>query len=382
MENIIYLDNNSTTRVDPRVVEEMLPFFSTFYGNSSSSHLLGAKSSEAVKVSRNSIAELLDADSSDVYFTSGATESINLALKGMAAANPGAHFITCETEHPAVLDTCRILEATGINITYLPVSVEGTLDLELLKSSIRDNTALISIMAVNNETGVMHPIKEIAEIAHASNVLFMTDATQAVGKINMSVKQLDIDILCFSGHKFYGPKGVGGVYLRSRRPFKVRVPALIHGGAQEKNIRSGTLNVPGIVGIGKAAELCINEMDKDRKRIGKMRNKLQGALLKLSSTSLNGSFDNRIYNTTNICFDGADADAMIVGVKNIAVSNGSACSSASVAPSHVLKAMGKTDQQAFSSLRFSLGRFNSDNEIEATIDKVIKTVGDLRQMAI
>jgi cysteine desulfurase len=379
---LIYLDNNSTTKVDPRVIDAMMPYFSEYYGNSSSSHELGAKSLEAVKDSRTMIAELIEAKESEIFFTSGATESINLVLQGIISNSTKnkPHIITSVTEHPAVLDTCRFLEHRGVDITYLQVSSQGIIDLEDLKAAITENTILITVMYANNETGVIQPIKQISDIGHSKGVLFMTDATQVVGKVKISVENLGIDILCFSGHKFYAPKGIGGVYLRARRPFKVRVPALIHGGGHENGIRSGTLNVPGIVGIGKAARISIEQMRKDEERISTLRDKLQRELLLMPNTFVNGKDTPRIYTTTNICFEGADADAVIVGLKNIAVSNGSACSSISVEPSHVLKAMGKTDLQAFSSLRFSLGRFNTEKEINTTIEKVRKIVMQLREM--
>lgn len=380
--HIIYLDNNSTTKLDPRVFEEMQPYFMEYYGNASSSHGLGSIAFNAVKKAREQIASLIDADESEVFFTSGATESINLCLKGIIAGQKNPHIITCETEHPALLETCRFLEDIGVNVTYLPVTADGLVDLERLKLAIQENTVLVAIMMVNNETGVIQPIKEIAEITHGRNVLFMTDATQAVGKIPISVKNFGVDILCFSGHKFYGPKGIGGIYLRSRRPFKVRLRPLISGGGQEKALRSGTLNVPGIVGMGKAAEIAQSELSKDEIKIRDLRDYLESSLLKIPSTYINGSKEHRIYNTINICFEGVDADAMIVALKNIAVSNGSACSSTSVKPSHVLKALGKTDLQAFSSLRFSLGKFNIRDEIDTVIKEIEKTVVKLREFTV
>ncbi len=380
--NLIYLDNNSTTKVDPRVIEAMLPYYTEYYGNASSSHLAGAKSFEAVKQSRIKVAELIGAGESEVFFTSGATESINMVLKGLISnsAKTNPHIVTSTTEHPAVLDTCRFLEQKGVSVTYLSVSASGIIDIEELKQAITDNTILVSIMLVNNETGVIQPIKQIADLTHSRNVLFMSDATQAFGKMKISVENLGIDILCFSGHKFYAPKGIGGIYLRSRRPFKVKIPSLLHGGGHENGIRSGTLNVPGIVGIGKAAEIALSDMFKDEKSVNKLREKLETHLLQIPNTFINGDKNHRIYNTTNICFEGADADAIIVGLKNIAISNGSACSSTSVEPSHVLKAMGKTDLHAFSSLRFSLGRYNTEKEIDTTIEKVRKIVMQLREM--
>ncbi len=379
---MIYLDNNSTTKPDPRVVDYMMPFIKDFYGNASSNHDFGVKSSEAIKIAREKVAELIGASENEIYFTSGATESINLALKGIIESSiiKSPHIITCVTEHPAILDTCRYLETKGVSITYIPVSEFGLIDIKNIKSAIGKNTVLISIMLVNNETGVIQPLKEISKIAHENDILFMSDATQAVGKIGIDVYDLGIDILCFSGHKFYSTKGVGGLFLRSKKPHKVKLPSLLHGGGHEKGLRSGTLNVPGIVGIGQAALICIKERKKDEERIGKLRDKLESSLLKISDSFLNGDKTFRIYTTSNICFTGADADAIIVGLKNIAVSNGSACSSTSIEPSHVLKAMGKTNEQAFSSIRFSLGRFTSEIEIEETIKNVTKVVAHLREM--
>lgn len=379
---MIYLDNNSTTQLDMRVFEAMQPYFIEYYGNASSSHELGAISFNAVRESREKIAELIEANESEIFFTSGATESINLCLKGIVAGRKEPHIVTCETEHPALLETCRFLEGQGVKVTYLPVAQDGLIDLVQLKDAIQSTTVLVAIMMVNNETGVIQPIKEIAEITHLKNVLFMTDATQAFGKLSISVKHLGIDILCFSGHKFYGPKGIGGIYLRSRRPFKVKLTPLINGGGQEKGLRSGTLNVPSLVGLGKAAELAKVEMVKDEFYIKGLRDHLETSLLKLPSTFINGNQTRRIYNTSNICFNGADADAIIVALKNIAVSNGSACSSTSVEPSHVLKAMGRTDTEAFSSLRFSLGKFNKQTDIETTIKKVSEVVRQLREYTI
>lgn len=380
--HIIYFDNNSTTQLDQRVFEAMYPYWMESYGNASSSHGLGALSSKAVRDAREKIASLIEADESEIVFTSGATESINWCLKGILTGRTGAHIITSQTEHPALLETCKLLEQQGVEVTYLTVNADGLIDLSQLKAAIRDNTVLIAIMMVNNETGVIQPIDRISEIAHSQNVLFMTDATQAVGKIAVSVKRLGIDILCFSGHKFYGPKGIGGIYLSRRRPFKVKLRPMIIGGGQESGLRSGTLNVPGIVGIGKAAEIAQQEMSKDKSKIETLRNHLEEKLLKIPSTFINGSIEHRIYNTSSVCFEGADADAIIVALKDIAVSNGSACSSTSVEPSHVLKAMDRTDAQAFSTLRFSLGRFNNKHEVESVIRKVTEAVVKLREFII
>lgn len=380
--SFIYLDNNSTTQIDPKVLDVMMPYFTENYGNASSSHNFGVHALDGVKKSRNQIAQLIGADSTEIYFTSGATESINIALKSVLeySIEKNPHVITSSTEHPAVLDTCRFLETKGVKVTYLKVMENGLVDLVEFQKSITENTVLACIMLVNNETGVIQPIKKLAEIAHKENIWFMSDGTQAVGKVPVSVYELGIDILCFSGHKFYAPKGIGGLFIRSKRPFKPKVFTLQHGGGHERGIRSGTLNVPGIVGIGEAAEISLKQMKSDADRIISFRDKLENSLLQISNTSVNGTSESRIYNTSNICFEGADADAIVVGLKFIAVSNGSACSSTSVEPSHVLKAMGITDQQAFSSIRFSLGRFTTEKDIIDTIIKVRSVVTELREM--
>lgn len=383
MEQVIYLDNNATTRLDPRVLEAMMPFLTEDYANASSTHVFGARMNEAVKESRAKVADLIGSETNEVVFTSGATEAINLALKGMAEAYGGErkHIVTLQTEHPAMLDTCRYLEQKGFEVTYLPVQTDGLLDLEVLKAAVTDDTLLVSAMLVNNETGVVQPITQIAEIAHAHGAFFMTDGTQAVGKMPVSVNDMEIDLMAFSGHKFYGPKGVGGLFVRNRRPNKVKLQALLHGGGHEKGMRSGTLNVPGIVGLGKAAAIAREEMQGDAERIEQLRVKLETELLKIENTVLNGHSKDRLYNVSNICFKGADADAMIIGLKNITVSNGSACSSTSVEPSHVLTAMGLSEQDSFSSIRFSLGRFNTQDEIQQVIGVVSTIVNSLRSMS-
>jgi len=379
MNNIIYLDNNATTKTDPRVFDAMAPYFTEFYGNASSNHTLGVYNNNAVNRARLQLAELINCNDNEIVFTSGATEAINLALKGIVGlttlANP--RIITVQTEHPAVLDTCAWLEKKGVDVVYLKVDSKGLIDLNELEASITPETILISVMYVNNETGVIQPMQKIAELAHKNNILFMSDATQAVGKIPISVRDIGIDILCFSGHKFYGPKGVGGIYLRSKRPFKPKVEPLLHGGGHENGIRSGTLNVPGIVGLGKAAEICKSEMKQDIERINKLRKTLELQLLEIPESFINGSLTNRIYSTTNICFKGVDADAILASLKNIAVSNGSACSSSSIEPSHVLMAMGLSDSESFSSIRFSFGKYNTENDIKVTIKTIIEVINNL-----
>lgn len=380
---MIYLDNNATTQLDPRVLQGMMPFLTSEYGNAASNHAFGVQINQYIKDARNHVRNLLGCDTSEIIFTSGATEAINLAIKGVAKEykNKGSHIITVATEHPAVLDTCKSLEADGFKVTYLPVQSDGIIDIEILRASILPETILISVMMVNNETGVIQPIKEIASIAHDREIFFMTDATQAVGKLPIDVNELGIDLLAFSGHKFYGPKGVGGLYVRSKRPFKVKLPALIHGGGHERGMRSGTLNVPGIVGLGEAARIAKQEMEENAFQITPLRNELENGLLKLERSFVNGNVTHRLYNVTNICFEGADADAIIAGLDDIMISNGSACSSTKVEPSHVLCAMGLNDEQCYASIRLSLGRFTTFDQIDITIRQLKKLVGSLRSMS-
>lgn len=382
-EGLIYLDNNSTTKLDTRVLEAMLPFFTDEYGNASSNHLFGTRVNQKVKEAREKVAELIGSEPNEIIFTSGATEAINLAIKGVLANDVNKkHIVTVATEHPAVLDTCKYLEGIGFEVTYLPVQSDGILDLEIVKQNVTKNTALVCVMFVNNETGVIQPIREIAQIAHSNSAFFMTDATQAVGKLPISVDDLGIDLMAFSGHKFYGPKGIGGLYVRSKRPNKVRLDTLLHGGGHEKGLRSGTLNVPGIVGLGRAVEIALVEMQADSKRIKELRDYLERELLKIEDTFLNGHPTSRLYNVSNVCFKGADADAIVIDLKNIIVSNGSACSSTKVEPSHVLRAMGISTSACYSSLRFSLSKFNKDADIVTTIDHVKEIVYNLRSMNI
>ena len=379
----IYLDNNSTTPIDERVLEAMMPYLTSKFGNASSSHLFGVSVNKSVNEARVKVAEMIDCSENDIIFTSGATEAINLAIKGLIfnANTQRKHIVISSTEHPAVLDTCQFLQRQGYEINRLPVNPNGLLDLELLKGTVKSDTALVCIMLVNNETGIIQPIKEISEIAHSNGALFMTDATQGVGKIPISVNKMGIDLMSFSAHKFYGPKGVGALYMRRKRPNKVRLESQIHGGGHENGFRSGTLNVPGIIGIGAAAEIALKEFELNSVKIRKLRDKLEHTFLQNPYNKLNGDAVSRIFSTSNICFEGVDADAIMVGLKNIAVSNGSACSSFSVEPSHVLKAMSRTDAQAFSSIRFSLSRYNTMEEIEQTIKQVTKVVNQLRQMS-
>lgn len=378
---MIYLDNNATTRLDPRVLEVMMPFLTDEYANAASTHPFGLRAHEAVKLARQQVAQLLGCEPQEFVFTSGATESINLAMKGVVEsyANRGKHIVTVQTEHSAVLDVCRFLETQGCEVTYLAVQPDGLLDLATVQQAIRPDTILVSVMLVNNETGVIQPVKEIAALAHAAGALFMTDATQAVGKMPVDVEALGIDLLTCSGHKMYGPKGVGGLYVRQRKPRRVKLEALLHGGGHERGWRSGTLNVPGIVGLGHAAELCRLSMREEASRIGALRDELEAGLLTIPGTSVNGNRQYRLYSTTNILFEGCDSDAMIMGLEGIAVSNGSACTAASVDPSHVLVAMGMNETAAFSCLRFSLGRFSENSDLPRICSTTQSVTQVLRQ---
>lgn len=349
----------------------MLPFLKDNFANPSSTHHFGQTINEKVKEAREQISDFINAKSNELIFTSGATEAINIAIKGIAEnySTKGNHIITVSSEHKAVFDSCKYLERKGYEVTYLPVRKNGLIDLEEIKQAIRLNTILVSVMYVNNETGVIQPIKEIASIAHEKGSLFMTDATQAVGKIEVDVDDLGVDLLCFSGHKMYAPKGIGALFLRQTGD-KIKLTPQIHGGGHEQGLRSGTLNVPGIIALAKACEIASQEMAQDQKTISELRDFLETELLMLPNTLLIGDPENRIHNTSNICFKGQDANALIGRMKNIAVSNGSACSSAVIEPSHVLKAMGLNDDDAFASLRFSLGKFNTIEDVEAVINKI------------
>ncbi|MGB3106169.1 cysteine desulfurase family protein [Sphingobacterium siyangense] len=375
--NFIYLDNNATTPLDPRVLEEMMPYLTDMFGNASSSHRMGKQLNAIVEKGRRQMADLIDANEEDIFFTAGATEAINMALQGFPGiAGRTMHIITVQTEHPAVLDTCGYLESTGVEVTYLPVDGDGLINFDKLRGAFKNNTALVSVMHVNNETGVIQDIERIAEIAHGHGALFMSDGTQSVGKLAVEASSF-IDILTFSAHKFYGPKGIGGVYFNPRLIMK----PLIYGGGHEGGARSGTLNVPGIVGMGKAAELAALQMNQDKERIGKLRDSLEQQLLTIEGAKLNGSQEQRIYTTSNIRFDGVNNEAVLLGLKDICVSNGSACHSFVMEPSHVLQAMGLTKDEANNSIRFSLGRFNTEEEIKQTVYAVKKIITRLRAMA-
>lgn len=380
----IYLDNNATTPMDPRVLEAMIPYFTEHFGNAASrNHSFGWQAEEAVDYAREQVAKLIGADPKEIIFTSGATEGDNLGIKGVYEmyASKGNHIITCTTEHKAVLDTCKHIERSGGEVTYLEVNAEGLVDLKELEAAIKPTTILIAIMYANNEIGVVQPVKEISAIARKHGVLFFTDGTQAVGKIPVDVNKDGIDIMAFTGHKMYGPKGVGALYVRRKNP-RVKVTAQMDGGGHERGMRSGTLNVPGIVGFGKACELARLEMADDAVRLGKLRDKLETALLQLEEAYVNGSREHRLPHVSNISFKYVEGEGLMMGFnKNIALSSGSACTSASLEPSYVLKALGLGDDLAHSSLRFGLGRFTTEEQIDYTIKAVSETVLKLREMS-
>ncbi len=380
----IYLDNNATTPMDPRVLEAMTPYFLNHFGNAASrNHPFGWAAEEAVDYAREQVAKLIGADPKEIIFTSGATEADNLGIKGVFEmyANKGNHIITATTEHKAVLDTCKHIEKQGGEVTYLTVQPDGLIDLAELEAAIRPTTVLIAIMYANNEIGTVMPIKEISAIARKHGVLVFTDATQAVGKIPVDVNKDGIDLMAFTAHKMYGPKGVGALYVRRKNP-RVKVTAQMDGGGHERGMRSGTLNVTGIVGFGKACELCMNEMESDAKRISVMRDKLENELMKIEEAYVNGSREHRLPHVANISFKHVEGEGLLMGFnKNIALSSGSACTSASLEPSYVLKALGLGDDLAHSSLRFGLSRFTTDEEIDYTIKSITDTVLKLREMS-
>lgn len=369
---MIYLDNNATTPIDERVLEAMMPYFSNQYGNAASNHKFGLEANEAVKKARKQVAELIGSNPNEIIFTSGATEAINLAIKGVVEKNnkKGKHIITATTEHSAVLDTCKYLETKGYEVSYLPVKNDGLIDLKKFRQAFQPDTILVSVMYVNNETGVIQPIDEIAKITHEHGAIFMTDGTQAVGKIPVNMSFSKIDLLAFSGHKFYGPKGIGCLYVKSQGRNRVKVSPLIHGGGHERGLRSGTLNVPLIMGFGKACELARFEMAKNEEHIRELRDFLETRVLRISGTSINGNWNKRLYNVTNIHFKGIDVDSFLIGMNNVMFSNGSACTSASIEPSHVLMAMGLKKNEAFSSFRFSFSKENQITEIRYLLTRL------------
>jgi len=383
MEFPIYLDNNATTPMDPRVLEAMLPYFNNKFGNAASrNHAFGWVAEEAVDYAREQVAKLIGANEKEIIFTSGATESDNLAIKGVFEMykDKGNHVITATTEHKAVLDTCKHIEKLGARVTYLDVKEDGLIDLAELEAAMTPETILVSIMYGNNEIGVIQPIKEISAIAHKHGALFMTDAVQAVGKIPVDVNADGIDLLALSAHKIYGPKGVGALYVRRKGP-RVKVTAQMDGGGHERGMRSGTLNVPGIVGLGKACELCGQEMESEAKRLSAMRDRLQNALTVLEESYVNGNQAHRLPHVTNISFKYVEGEGLMMAMKDLAVSSGSACTSASLEPSYVLKSLGLSDDLAHSSIRFGLGRFTTDEEIDHAIEVTLKAVTHLRELS-
>jgi cysteine desulfurase len=380
----IYMDNHATTPMDPRVLEEMLPYFMEKFGNAASrNHSFGWAGEEGVEIARERIAKLIGATTKEIVFTSGATESDNLAIKGVAEMykEKGNHIITAVTEHKAVLDTCKRLEKYGYRVTYLPVQKDGQIDLEDLKRAMDDKTILVTIMAANNEIGVLQPWTEIGKMCHERGVIFHTDATQAVGKVPIDVVKQNIDLMSISGHKMYGPKGVGALYVRRKNP-RVQLSPSIDGGGHERGMRSGTLNVPGIVGLGKACAIASEEMAKEAVKLASMRDRLRDSIMsRLDETYINGSYEHRLPGNLNISFAYVEGESLLMGINDIAVSSGSACTSATLEPSYVLKALGAGDDLAHSSIRFGIGRFNTDAEIDYVADRVVETVSRLRELS-
>jgi cysteine desulfurase len=378
----VYLDCHATTPIDPRVLSEMLPYFTEHFGNASSiNHIYGWTAEAAVQKSRETIASSINSSLEEIVFTSGATEANNLAIKGVAEAyfSKGRHLITLQTEHRAVLDPCHYLEGLGFEVTILPVSKEGLVDLELLEKSFRPDTILVSIMTANNEIGVIQPIAEIGAICHRYQVLLHTDAAQAIGKVPLDVEAMSIDLLSLTAHKVYGPKGIGALYVRRRDP-RVRLASQIQGGGQERGLRSGTLFTPQIVGFAKAIELGIEEMEKDNVRLNELKTRLWKTISQLDGIHLNGHPTQRLAGNLNISIEGVDGAALLLGLQSVvAVSSGSACSSTHTAPSHVLTALGRSDSLAYASLRFGLGRFNTLEEIDRVGEQVVLTVRSLRE---
>ncbi|MBV8051754.1 MAG: IscS subfamily cysteine desulfurase [Acidobacteriaceae bacterium] len=381
----IYMDNHATTATDPRVLEAMLPYFGEKFGNAASrSHSFGWVADQAVETARTQVAKLIGAATNEIVFTSGATESDNLAIKGVAESHreKGNHIITVVTEHKAVLDSCKHLEKYGYRATYLPVQKDGLIDLQQLIHAIGEKTILVSIMAANNEIGVLQPIAEIGKICHQRGVIFHTDAAQAVAKIPIDVNKQNIDLMSIAGHKIYGPKGVGALYVRRKDP-EVNLSALIDGGGHEHGMRSGTLNVPGIVGLGKACAIASEEMPKEACHLAGLRNRFRDKILAaIPNVHVNGSMEQRLPGNLNLSFGGVEGESLMLGLDGIAVSSGSACTSAKVDPSYVLKAIGCDDELATSSIRFGLGRFTTEGEVDYVADRVIQTVRQLRELSL
>ena len=383
MELPIYLDNNATTPLDPRVLEAMLPYFTNKFGNAASrNHAFGWVAEEGVDYAREQVAKLIGCTEKEIIFTSGATEGDNLAIKGVYEmyADRGNHIITATTEHKAVLDTCKHLEKQGARVTYLKVKEDGLIDLAELEAAMTPQTILVSIMYGNNEIGVVQPIKEISAIAHKHGALFFSDATQAVGKIPVDVNADGIDLMAFTAHKMYGPKGVGALYVRRKNP-RVKVTSQMDGGGHERGMRSGTLNVPGIVGLGKACELCRLEMESEAKRLSALRDKLEAALTTMEESYVNGNTQHRLPHVANISFKYVEGEGLMMAMKDLAVSSGSACTSASLEPSYVLKSLGLSDDLAHSSIRFGLGRFTTEEEVDYAIENTKNAVNHLRNLS-
>ncbi len=380
----IYMDNHATTRTDPRVLAEMLPYFTESYGNAASrNHEFGWVAEQGVEQARERIAKLIGATTKEIIFTSGATESDNLAIKGVAEMykEKGNHIITQSTEHKAVLDTCKRLEKHGFRVTYLPVQKDGRIDLDDLKHAMDDKTILVTIMAANNEIGALQPIREIGALCHERGVLFHTDAVQAIGKVPFNVIQDNVDIASITAHKLYGPKGVGALYVRRKNP-RVQLVAQIDGGGHERGMRSGTLNVPGIVGLGAACAIATAEMPEEMKKLAGLRDRLRDAIMgQLDECYINGSWEHRLPGNLNISFAYVEGESLLMGINDIAVSSGSACTSATLEPSYVLKALGAGDDLAHSSIRFGLGRFNTEAEVDYVAQRVVDTVKRLRELS-
>jgi cysteine desulfurase len=380
----IYMDNHATTPMDPRVLEEMLPYFMEKFGNAASrNHAFGWVAEEGVELARERIAKLVGATTKEIIFTSGATESDNLAIKGVAEMykEKGNHIITAVTEHKAVLDTCKRLEKYGYRVTYLPVQKDGLVDLDDLKRAMDDKTILVTIMAANNEIGVLQPWTEIGKLCHERGVIFHTDATQAVGKVPVDVNKQNIDVMSISAHKMYGPKGVGALYVRRKNP-RVQISAIIDGGGHERGMRSGTLNVPGIVGLGKACAIALEEMPQESCKLAGLRNRLKDSIMsRLDEVYINGTMEHRLPGNLNISFAYVEGESLLMGINDIAVSSGSACTSATLEPSYVLKALGTGDDLAHSSIRFGIGRFNTQAEVDYVADRVVETVSRLRELS-
>jgi len=380
----IYMDNHATTPVDPGVLQAMLPFFTETFGNAASrNHSYGWEAEQAVETGRKQVAKVINATAKEIIFTSGATESDNLAIKGVAAMyrEKGNHIITAPTEHKAVLDTCKRLEKEGFKVTYLPVQKDGLIALDDLKAALTDKTILVSIMAANNEIGVLQPLREIGQLCHERGILFHTDAVQAYGKVPLDVQAMNIHLMSISAHKIYGPKGLGALYVRRKNP-RVQLTPIIDGGGHERGMRSGTLNVPGIVGLGKAAELCLQEMPEESKRLAALRDRLkEGIMSQLDEVYVNGSMEHRLPNNLNLSFAYVEGESLLMGMKDVAVSSGSACTSATLEPSYVLKALGVGDDLAHTSIRFGLGRFNTQEEVDYVIRRVVESVNRLRELS-